>query len=56
MEGGRMYSPKIKESLIPRIYRLAKERGVKMTVWVNGVLEKALAEQEAHDDHKVQSR
>jgi hypothetical protein len=41
-----MYSPKIREDLIPRIYRAAKNVGVHMTTWVNEVLEKALAESE----------
>ena len=39
-----MYSPKIRDDLIPRIYRVAKEAGVHMTVWVNEVIEKALGE------------
>ena len=37
-----MYSPKIREDLAPRIYREAKKSGVKMTVWVNAVIELAL--------------
>jgi hypothetical protein len=37
-----MYSPKIREDFIPRIYREAKKAGVKMTVWVNAVIELAL--------------
>lgn len=37
-----MYSPKIKEELIPRIHQLAKSRGIAMTDLVNQVLEKAL--------------
>jgi hypothetical protein len=37
-----MYSPKIREGLIPRIYREAKKSGVKMTVWVNAVIELSL--------------
>jgi len=37
-----MYSPKIREDLIPRVYRQAKKSGVKMTVWVNAVIELAL--------------
>ena len=37
-----MYSPKIREDLIPRIYREAKKSGVKMTVWVNAVIELSL--------------
>jgi hypothetical protein len=30
-----MYSPKIREELIPRIYRAAKAAGVARTTWVN---------------------
>jgi len=39
-----MYSPKIKEELIPKIYRLAKARGIRMTTFVNEILRKALDE------------
>jgi len=39
-----MYSPKIREDLIPRIYRTAKSAKVAMTKWVNQVIERALAE------------
>jgi hypothetical protein len=38
-----MYSPKIKEALIPLIYRVAKREGVPMTHWVNRVLKQALS-------------
>ena len=37
-----MYSPKIREALIPRIYRAAKEAKLPMTAWVNQVLENSL--------------
>jgi hypothetical protein len=37
-----MYSPKIREDLIPRIYRAAKSAKVAMTKWVNLVIEEAL--------------
>jgi hypothetical protein len=37
-----MYSPKIREDLIPRIYRAAKATGVAMTTWVNSVIEERL--------------
>ena len=37
-----MYSPKIRDDLIPRIYRVAKLSGVAMTQWVNRVIEQAL--------------
>jgi len=39
-----MYSPKISEALIPRIYRAAKEAKIPMTRWVNQVVERALPE------------
>jgi hypothetical protein len=38
-----MYSPKIREDLIPKIYRAAKSAKVAMTKWVNRVIEEALA-------------
>jgi hypothetical protein len=41
-----MYSPKIRDDLVPRIYRMAKAAGVHMTTWVNEVLERALDESE----------
>ena len=37
-----MYSPKIREDLIPKIYQVAKARKVKMTTFVNQILEKVL--------------
>ncbi len=39
-----MYSPRIKPELIPRIYKIAKTRGIHMTTLVNDVLRKALDE------------
>ncbi len=39
-----MYSPKIRDELIPAIYRMAKEARVPMTAWVNRLIEKALSE------------
>jgi hypothetical protein len=38
-----MYSPKIDEELIPRLYRIAKSRGVPMTNLVNKILKRSLA-------------
>ena len=35
-----MYSPKVREELIPHLYRWAKSDGVKMTVLVNRIVEK----------------
>ena len=42
-----MYSPKISEELIPKLYRLAKSKGVKMTALVNEIIEKAINETES---------
>ena len=41
-----MYSPRIRDELIPGIYRAAKARGVPMTVWVCQAIEQALATQQ----------
>jgi len=38
-----MYSPKISEALIPALYRLAKERKMPMTRFVDGIIRNALA-------------
>lgn len=37
-----MYSPKIDEVLIPRVYRAAKAANIPMTVWVSQAVESAL--------------
>ena len=37
-----MYSPKIREDLIPLIHKAAKEAGISMTRWVNRAVEAAL--------------
>ncbi len=37
-----MYSPKVREDLIPRIYQAARAAGVPMTRWVNEAVETAL--------------
>ena len=39
-----MYSPKIRDDLIPRIYQIAKSAGMHMTTWVNEVLARELSE------------
>lgn len=39
-----MYSPKIREDLVPRIYRAAKETKLPMTTWVNQAVELCLRE------------
>jgi hypothetical protein len=40
----RMYSPKIREDLIPEIYRAANALGIRMTTFVNQILERVLNE------------
>ncbi len=42
-----MYSPKIREEHIPGLYRLAKSRGIPMTVLVDEVLSALLAQPDA---------
>jgi len=44
-----MYSPKIKEELIPKIYKIAKIRGIRMTTLVNEILGEALRKMEAKE-------
>ena len=39
-----MYSPKIRDDLIPVIYRLARAKGVRMTALVNQILVNAVNE------------
>ncbi len=41
-----MYSPQIRDDLIPRIYHAARAAGVAMTTWVNRVVEAALADRQ----------
>jgi len=47
-----MYSPKIREDLISRLYRLARAGEVPMTQLVNRLLEQGIAELE-HEGEKV---
>ena len=51
-----MYSPKIDEELIPRLYRIARARGVPMTVLVNRILRRSLAYLEKSEAMKNQLR
>ena len=37
-----MYSPKISEAFIPVLYRMAKDRNMKMTVLVNRIIEEEI--------------
>jgi hypothetical protein len=51
-ERSAMYSPKIKEELIPVLYRLAKEMEIPMTRLVNSLIEKSLDAIERSKDHE----
>jgi hypothetical protein len=51
-----MYSPKIREDLIPRIYRAAKSAKVAMTKWVNRVIEEALPPDAEQKDQETNER
>ncbi len=37
-----MYSPKIKEDLVPKLYKKAKDLGITMTKLVDGIIRDAL--------------
>lgn len=50
-----MYSPRIREELIPWIYRAARDEGVPMTVWVSSVLERALERRAAVEAYSSES-
>ncbi len=51
-----MYSPKIKEDLIPRIYEIAKKKGIPMTTLVDEVLRKALDGMDSKGDEPPNKR
>lgn len=51
-----MYSPKIREDLIPKIYRAAKGAKVAMTKWVNQVIEEALPAESEEGDRETNGR
>ena len=51
-----MYSPKIREDLIPRIYRAAKAAGIAMTTWVNQLIEEKLPLPVELDEDKATKR
>ena len=48
-----MYSPKIREDLIPRIYRAAKAAGIHMTTWINQLIEEKLPEPVKINDEEI---
>lgn len=47
-----MYSPKISEDLIPRLYKVAKARGVPMTKLINRILKRSLIYMERKEIRK----
>ena len=51
-----MYSPKIAEDLIPTLYRLAKDRKVRMTKLVDGIIRNALADSILPESSRTGSR
>jgi hypothetical protein len=51
-----MYSPKIREDLIPRVYRAAKAAAISMTTWVNQAVEKSLPEALLNHNHNTKER
>jgi len=51
-----MYSPKIREDLIPKIYQAAKKAEVPMTVWVNEAIEEALSNYEEDESQGIKEK
>ena len=51
-----MYSPKIREDLIPQIYQAARKAGLAMTKWVNQVIEEALPTDAKLKDQETNER
>jgi hypothetical protein len=52
LKGTSMYSPKIDEELIPRLYRLRKLKKIPMTRLVNGILRSMLPALEEEERKK----
>ncbi len=50
-----MYSPKIKEELIPILYQMAKAKKTRMTTLVNGILKKVIDEMEGAESQSKES-
>jgi len=48
-----MYSPKIREALIPALYKIAKDRGVPMTALVNQIIDKEVQKQKRKNRKEV---
>jgi hypothetical protein len=51
-----IYSPRIREELIPPLYRRAKARGVPMTRLVSDILAAALAEVQVEEVREIEER
>ena len=51
-----MYSPKIREDLVPKIYRAAKTAKIAMTKWVNRVIEEALPPESEETGQEISER
>ena len=49
-----MYSPKIREDLIPKLYRLGQKKRRPMTKLAAEAIEQYLARQEKEDAHNAQ--
>ena len=50
-----MYSPKIREDLIPNLYRIAKEQSMPMTRLVSDVLESYISHYKSNGNGSVES-
>ena len=50
-----MYTPKISEELVPVLYRLAKDRRMPMTRFVDGIIRQALASNNVPQGRSVAS-
>ncbi len=50
-----MYSPQIRDDLIPQIYQVAKKAGLAMTVWVSRVIEQALSENGKSEGQEIKT-
>ncbi len=50
-----MYSPKIKEELIPILYQMAKAKKTRMTTLVNEIIQKVLGEMKSADGQAKES-
>lgn len=51
-----MYQPKIREHLIPRLYRQTKARGMPMTVLLSQLVAEALERMEKEENREAKER